>query len=110
MIEIELPLRLVSVANVRECWQQKAARTKAHRRAAIAIPKHSVPCIVTITHIGQRMLDGDNLQSACKGLRDGIADRLGVKDNDPRVTWLYLQELAKPKRYAVRVRIESEAA
>ncbi|MET3654067.1 hypothetical protein [Dyella japonica] len=110
MIEIELPLRLVSVANVRECWQQKAARTKAHRRAAIAVPKHAVPCVVTITRIGPRMLDGDNLQSACKGLRDGIADRLGVDDRDPAVEWRYTQEIAKPKRYAVRVRIESEAA
>jgi hypothetical protein len=109
MIEIELPLRLVSVANVRESWQQKAARTRAHRRAAIAIPRHAVPCTVTITRIGPKELDGDNLLSSCKAVRDGIADRLGVKDNDPRVTWLYAQEKAKPKRYAVRVRIEAAA-
>jgi hypothetical protein len=109
MIEIELPIRLVSVANVRECWQQRAARTKKHRQAAIAIPKHAVPCTVTITRIGPKELDGDNLQSSCKAVRDGIADRLGVDDRDPRVTWLYAQEKARPKRYAVRVRIEDAA-
>jgi hypothetical protein len=110
MIEIELPLRLFSVANLREHWAKRAARTKAHRRAAIAVPKHSVPCIVTITRIGPKMLDGDNMQHACKGLRDGIADRLGVDDRDPAVEWRYAQEIARPKRYAVRVRIEDEAA
>lgn len=51
-------------------------------------------------------MDGDNLQAACKGLRDGIADRLGVDDGDPRVTWHYAQEV--PADYGVTISIEAE--
>lgn len=101
-----LPLRIESVANKREHWGKRAARAKAHRFAALAVPAHPLPCTVTLTRIAPRALDDDNLQSGFKALRDGIADRLGVKDNDPRVTWRYAQERGQPKQYAVRVCIE----
>lgn len=103
-----IPLRLVSVANAREHWAQRAKRAKAHRMAAMAVPKHSLPCVVTITRIAPRTLDTDNNASAAKALRDGIADRLGVKDNDPRVTWRYDQRRGKPREYAVEVKIEGD--
>ena len=107
MIAIELPLRLVSEANIRCHWSIRARRVKAHRNAAIAVPKAALPCVVTLTRIAPRKLDDDNLRSACKGVRDGISDRLGVADNDPRITWAYGQEKGKPKQYAVRVEIAS---
>lgn len=100
-----LPLRIESCANLREHWAKRAKRAKAHRTAALAIPKHPLPCTVTITRIAPRRLDDDNLAGGCKALRDGIADRLGVADNDPRVQWHYAQEKGKPKEYAVRVSI-----
>ena len=104
---VELPLRLESVANLREHWACKARRVKSHRMAALAIPPHTLPCVVTLTRIAPRRLDDDNLRGACKGLRDGIADRLGVKDNDPRVEWRYEQtRSARPKHYAVLVQID----
>ncbi len=34
MIVVKLPVRLVSVANLREHWAAKAARTKQHRTRA----------------------------------------------------------------------------
>lgn len=101
---VKIPLRLVSAANAREHWAKKARRVKSERKAALLVPKHPLPCIVTITRHGKRMMDGDNLQSACKGLRDGIADRLGVDDADPRVTWLYEQDVQS--YYGVTVTIE----
>lgn len=103
---IELPLRIESVANKREHWAVKARRTKAHRLAALAVPAHPLPCVVTLIRVAPRALDGDNLQSGFKALRDGIADRLGVADNDPRVKWQYAQVRGKAKEYAARVRIE----
>jgi crossover junction endodeoxyribonuclease RusA len=112
---IELPIRIESEANGREHWAPKMNRVKMHRQAAIAIPKHKLPglpCMVTLTRIAPRRLDGDNLQSGFKALRDGIADRMGVKDNDPGVTWVYAQERAAPKVYACRISItkgESDA-
>jgi hypothetical protein len=103
---VELPLRIESCANLREHWAKRANRARSHRLAAIAVPIHPLPCVVTIVRIAPRELDSDNLASGCKALRDGIADRLGVKDNDPRVVWRYAQARGKPKEYAVRVVIE----
>lgn len=102
---IELPLRIESVANKREHWSKRAARTKLHRFAAVAVPAHPLPCVVTLTRIAPRELDGDNLQSGFKALRDGIADRLGVKDNDPRIEWRYRQARGRAKEYAARVEV-----
>lgn len=100
----KIPLKLISAANAREHWAKKARRVKAERKAALIIQKHPLPCVVTITRHGKRMMDGDNLQSACKGLRDGIADRLGVDDADPQVTWKYAQDVQP--YYGVSVTIE----
>lgn len=98
-----LPLRLVSLTNMREHWRVRHRRSKMHRQACMAVPAVNVPCTVIITRLGPRMLDDDNLQGACKSVRDGIADRLGVDDADPRISWLYAQE--KSKDYAVRIQI-----
>lgn len=103
MIELTLPLKLVSGANAREHWSSRAKRAKSHRQACIMVPVHSLPCVVTLTRLGPRALDTDNLAISAKHTRDGIADRLGVNDNDPRVEWRYAQE--KSKAYGVRVQI-----
>lgn len=105
MITVTLPLRLVSGANAREHWAVRAGRAKAHRTACLLVPACDVPCVVTLTRLGPRELDSDNLAISAKHVRDGIADRLGVNDNDPRVVWLYAQERAK--EYGVRVEIAS---
>lgn len=106
---IELPLRIESVANKREHWAAKAKRTKAHRQTAWALMaqkrRPKLPCIVTLTRIAPRQLDDDNLRSAFKAVRDGIADRLGVNDRDQRVVWIYAQERGKPKEYSARIEI-----
>lgn len=106
MTTVELPLRIESAANKREHWSKRSARTKMHRFAAVAVPQHPLPCVVTLIRVAPRKLDDDNLQSGFKALRDGIADRLGVKDNDPRVAWRYDQVRGRAKEYAARVRIE----
>lgn len=108
-VYVELPLRIESVANRREHWAAKARRTKAHRLAALAVPEHPLPCVVTLIRVAPRKLDDDNLASGFKALRDGIADRLGVDDADPRVTWKYGQVRGKAKEYAARVKIEAAA-
>jgi hypothetical protein len=104
---VELPLRIESVANKREHWSDRGRRTKMHRFAAIAVPQHPLPCVVTLIRVAPRKLDGDNLQSGFKALRDGIADRLGVADNDPRIEWRYDQVRGRAKEYAARVKIEA---
>lgn len=89
---------------------QRAKLTRMHRDQAWKhMRQHGVPpadfppITVTITRHSAGELDGDNLQGGVKAVRDGIADWLGVPDNDPRVTWLYAQAPAAPKQYAVVV-------
>lgn len=107
---VEIPIRIESVANKREHWSVKAERTRRHRGWGFLFMNPAglapaLPCAVMLTRIAPRQLDDDNLRSAFKALRDGIADRLGVKDNDPRVRWDYAQERGKPREYAARVTI-----
>jgi hypothetical protein len=106
---VTLPLKLMSLANLRIHWSARHKLVKAQREAAIMVPHHDLPCVVTITRIAPRALDSDNLVSCAKGLRDGIADRLGVKDNDPRVEWRYAQRKGAPKLYAAEVTISPSA-
>lgn len=107
MIEVSLPLRTYSEANGRDHWAVKAKRSQNARRAALAIPPYPLPCMVTLTRLAPRALDDDNLCSAFKAFRDGIADRLGCDDRDPRVQWRYGQD--KAKEYGVRVKLEPQS-
>lgn len=106
---IELPLRIESCANKREHWATRARRTKAHRLAALAVPVHPLPCVVTLIRVAPRKLDDDNLASGFKALRDGIADRFGVDDGDPRIRFKYDQVRGKAKEYGARVLVEPMA-
>jgi hypothetical protein len=116
-VEFTIPLlKLPSVANLREHWTTRANRARRCRHVAaihamralpMAAPRSPVywmPCLITITRVSPRSLDGDNLQAACKALRDGIADALMVDDADPRVEWHYAQRRGG---VAVEISIES---
>ncbi len=100
-----LPIVVVSTPNRREHWSVKAKRAKAHREAAIMIPKRKWDSTyrVTITRWGPRKLDSDNLIAGCKALRDGIADRLGLDDADERIVWEYTQERHAERQVTVRI-------
>ena len=94
-ITVTIPMRLVSVANMREHWATKATRAKSQRilawaelKAADKAPRLMGPITVKVIRIAPRALDKhDNLRMACKAVVDGVADWLGVDDRDPRVTW-----------------------
>lgn len=106
VVEFTVPVRTVSEANGRDHWRVKAKRTKQHRRWAAALcPRHALPCVVTMTRLSAGELDDDNLRSALKAVRDGIADALGVDDRDPRVRWEYGQAKCKRGEFGVRVTI-----
>lgn len=101
-----IPIRTVTGINAREHHMAKARRAKKEREAARMICHVGIklPVVVTLTRVGPRTADPDNNQGALKHIRDGIADKLGVDDADPRVTWLYGQR--KAKAFGVDVRIE----
>lgn len=115
-ITFSIPIRTVSEMNTREHWAKRAKRAKLHRRSAAGFMDswmHGITGVaartatkirVTLTRIGKRKLDSDNLASSMKHAQDGIADAIGIDDGDDRMCWKYAQEIGK--EYAVRVEME----
>lgn len=113
------PLRTRTGLNVREHWAARAKRVKRERTAGQFAAKSAVAgadpwwtegrrYVVTLTRVGPRTCDDDNLLGALKGFRDGVADALQVDDgNTKAVRWAYQQERGP---WGVRVRLETEAA
>ncbi|HET9554380.1 MAG TPA: hypothetical protein VFP50_15565 [Anaeromyxobacteraceae bacterium] len=120
MLELELPVQLVSAANLREHWSARRRRVKAHRDGAALLVRMALrrvgapppPYLVTLTRVigpRGRELDDDNLRSALKAVRDGIAEALGVDDGDrSAVVWNYAPE--ERGRWGARIRIEGGAS
>lgn len=105
---VTLPLRLISEANQRGSWHAGAKRAKGQRSVVSLAVNHwrhggrhhdalilSGGLAVTLTRIGPKKLDTDNLARACKAVRDGVADALGVDDGDERIEWRYKQRRAQ---------------
>ena len=101
---VHLPIATVSESNRRDHWQVKRKRAKAQRQMAAAlVPRFGLPCVVTLTRVSPRELDDDNLRGALKAVRDGVADRLGIDDRDPRVEWRYAQRKGAVKAVEVEL-------
>jgi hypothetical protein len=91
---IVVPIRTVPGLNVREHFRARARRVKAERHATAWLlrgkPKPALPCTVRLTRVAPSSgLDDDNLAGAVKGVRDQLAEWLGVDDKD-RETVRYL--------------------
>ena len=63
-----------------------------------------MPVVVTLTRIGKKLLDDDNLASAFKHARDQVAHWAGVDDGSPLYTWRYEQRIGK--EYGIEIEIE----
>lgn len=129
---VTFPMRLTS-ENKKRCLDMRAAMavaaaTKRERNemalylASLPKPPHYLAptqpggpppanrITVTITRISPGVLDDDNLRGACKAVRDGTADWLGLKDNDARIEWSYGQQGCPLKQFGARVDIEDLSA
>lgn len=108
MTEIEwiIPTKTVSEANSREHWTKKKKRNDIQKSwVRLFFNKHKpeigLPCKITLTRLGKKLLDDDNLPVSMKYLRDAIADHIfpgqapGRADGDKRLTWVYFQALSK---------------
>jgi hypothetical protein len=110
MIEVEMDMKIVSMANVRMHWAVKAKLVKSQRQkafnalASVAAPP-ALPCTIVLTRVAPRALDGDNLQSGFKAVRDGVADWLGVDDRSKQVEWQYRQRPGTVKTYKVEIEV-----
>jgi len=111
-LRIKAPIKTISEANQRGHWAKPYRRT-AKQRQDIRLflntcRKPCRPLDVWLIRIAPRTLDDDNLRSAFKGLRDEIADWLGVDDGGSEVMWHYGQRKGKPKEYAVVLEFYSD--
>jgi hypothetical protein len=110
-ISVEIGIKTTPEGNQRKGWRTvwrnaKKQRNEAHRVLhLLAQEEPRLPCTVKMTRVSAGKLDGDNLQSALKHVRDGIADWLGVDDGDPRISWEYDQRRGPEKWYSVEVDI-----
>lgn len=112
MLTITLPIKITSPANGSHGhWASDAKRRKDQRTITkwglMGAPRPPLPVVVTLTRIGVRDLDSDNLAGGFKSVRDEVAAWLGCGDStrDP-ITWQYTQERGAPRQYAVRITVE----
>lgn len=113
-MEFTVPIRIESEMNKREHWSVRRKRFTEHKACvSYAWPKPRYrdygdgPLLVTLTRIGPRKLDSDNLASGFKAVRDEIARIVGVDDGDEeRLIFRYRQERGKPREYGAHIRIE----
>lgn len=107
---VEIPLKTVSLLNMREHFRVNAARKALHRRttslALMNMKAPPLPCVVTLTRVSPGTLDAhDNLPSAFKHIVDSVASWLGVDDADPQVTWRYAQQKCARGQFGVIVEV-----
>lgn len=105
-VTLAVPCRVVSEPNRRDHWTVKRRRAEIQDTAAAKAISESplagwIGCrgrlVVTWTRLyAGRAMDDDNLRGAFKGLRDWLANWLGVDDGDPRVEWRYEQRAGTP--------------
>lgn len=112
IVEFEGDIKLVSEANQSEHWRVKHKRKKEQQALMLSIwPKGlkvEMPCVVTLTRVGPRKLDKDNLSGSFKHVQDEIARKLSVDDGDEsKVMWQYRQEPIGKLMYKLKVRIVS---
>lgn len=109
-ISFWIPIRTVSGANSREHWGAKARRVKKERGATFGhgfsalhgVSHADVDAVSFVRHSPLR-LDGDNLTSALKAVRDEVAAILQTDDGpDVPIRWLY-SEVVTATGYAVEV-------
>jgi hypothetical protein len=94
----------------------KGQRDKAYYEVLGALRARKVkaedfwPVHVELTRVSAGSLDGDNLQSAFKSCRDGVAKALGFKnDADPKIRFSYRQKRGARGYYGVEVLVQRTA-
>jgi hypothetical protein len=94
---ILVPVEIRSEANLRQHWRKRYERSKAQKEAVAWFlkgkdkPVNPVSITVTITRIGGRRLDTDNLAGGAKAIRDAVAHWVGIDDGDSRYRFVYEQ-------------------
>lgn len=125
LLEFLMPLRTVSALNVREHPKARARRVKHEHDITVEFLDiaangldlaSKLPLRITLTRISPKArwlplkacyqaVDDDAVPGAMKGVRDAIAEWLGVDDGDERLWFQYAQDRGE---FGVRVSMEPE--
>lgn len=115
-LSLILPVRVISEANSPQHWRLKNKRKLAQQEEVMielanALKNRAVyfPCKVTLTRIGPKRLDPDNLANAFKGVQDAVAKVLRADDGDiSKLRWVYGQEPIRKRQYSIRIDIAAD--
>lgn len=119
VIEFSVPVRIESEANRRDHWAARKRRFDAQAEAVTGhwlastsprmrqVVRQAGTYAVSLTRIGPRRLDPDNLAGGMKRAQDTVAKILGIDDGDKRITWVYDQAKGKPREYGLIIRISA---
>jgi hypothetical protein len=131
MTRVEEPLKLTTTIdvqlgrgqNMREHYRVRANRVKEEREAtgkalllavgpmaawtlATAMDNTAKGARITLMRpIARIPLDTDNLSGAFKGVRDEVANFLGVDDRSDRIHWVYTQEKGKGLKPTITIEV-----
>lgn len=114
-MKFSIPIRLPSLPNTRWDWRKlmgfKSKQKKTVQRYMIAALREQeipdLPLRVTLTRVGKRKLDDDNLAAAFKYVRDQVAELIGPDDGDVYAyQWKYRQRVEG--RYSIEVEIQTQ--
>lgn len=100
--------QILAIRSRTRATQRKSAKdcTTGALHANRVHPADLLPCVVTLTRMSAGTMDTDGLAASQKGVRDGIADALGVNDGGRFIEWVYRQARAPRKTFGVEVRLE----
>jgi hypothetical protein len=131
-IELILPIKTVSEANISEHWTKASKRHRQQqqivRLAFITHKTHiSLPCCVKMTRLAPNYLDeDDNLRMALKWVKDEVSECIsdmpksfyfqkgklrqlkGRHDDDKRIKWEYAQEKSNIRRVKIEITFEDD--
>jgi hypothetical protein len=117
-LRVEFPMRTVSLNRRPAHWAAASRRAKKERRQTyfemrsafsgqMTLEEIMGPILIRLIRTGPSSgLDShDNLRGSFKAVVDGIADWLGIKDDDPRLHFEYAQ--GRANRWRVIIEVES---
>lgn len=100
--------RLIQASRAKTQRSQARLVTRHELEEGASWPKGVLALEVKLTrHAPSKGLDDDNLRSAFKAIRDGIADALRIDDGDRRIRFAYDQKRAPAGVYFVLVEIRA---
>jgi hypothetical protein len=112
LLKFIVPVVVVSEANQRVHWavrhrrfKEQAAAVRATLGCEWAFPKwwNDATYAITLTRLGGKIMDGDNLAGAFKAVRDELAEWLAINDGSDQATWSYQQFYSGPKGIEISI-------